>query len=233
MKGKYILLSGTASRDCSTEVLDRAIEFVRAVVTEMLKAGGSFVVLLGDENRTIGTDGRPRIFDWVIMRAIQEYGEVTTLPSRTYAYVVMADDAWQSKMDDANRRVLSTLELRRMIEVARIRREEFTGGEYRRIQVERADAMIGLGGGKGTYSVGRQMIGVGKPVLPIDLAVGAFSEDGEGAVLLHKEMQSEAARFLPRTHQDVVNQLESSSLSTTSHSVADVAQRVVEILSRA
>ena len=232
MNGKYILLSGAASRDCSAELLDRAIEFVEAVVAEILKSGGSLVVLLGDESQTRGPDGRPRIFDWVIMRGIQAYGEATTLPPRAYAYVVMADDAWQSKMDDANRRVLSTLQRRRMIEVERIRREEYTGGEYRRIQVERADAMIGLGGGKGTYSVGRQMIGAGKPVLPIDLAIGAFSEDGEGALLLHKEMQSEAPRFLPRTHGDVVNQLEASSLANAIHSVPDVAQRVVEILNQ-
>ena len=232
MKGKFVLVSGSAGRSCSEQQLDLAVRFVQLFVAEVLKAGGGLVVLTGDENRTKGADGKPRIFDWTILRAIEEYAGVTTRAPRAYARVVMADDAWQSRMDDGNRRTFSNLQQRGVLEVERIRREEFTGGKYRRIECELADAMIALGGGKGTYSVGGEMIELGKPVLPLDLEIGAFSKDGEGALLLHKELQVDPNLFFPTTHSDVVNQIEALSLQRGSHEAADVAQRAVEALSR-
>ena len=118
-----------------------------------------------------------------------------------------------------------------MLEAERIRREKFTGGEYRRTECELADAMVALGGGTGTYSVGEEMMDLGKPVLPLDLKIGAFSEDGEGALLLHKELQSNPSDFFPATHRHFINQIESLSLQGGNHRAGIVAQRAVEILS--
>ena len=92
--------------------------------------------------------------------------------------------------------------------------------------------MVALGGGKGTYSLGMDMIDLGKPVMPMDLEIGALSEDGEGAVQLHREVLSDPAAYFPRTHGDVVNQIETLSLKRGTHDVADVALRAVELLSR-
>ncbi len=231
MKGKFVVLSGTASRACPAERLDLAIRFVQLFVAEVLKAGGGMVVLLGGENRTEDADGRPRIFDWIVLRAIEDYVAVTTQAPRTYARAVMSDHTWQSRLDDGNRQTLTNLQQRRVLEVERIKREEFTGGKYRAIQCELADGMIALGGGKGTYAVGRKMIASGKPVLPLDLDIGAFSEDGEGALLLHRELQSDPGVFLPVTHGQVVNQIEALSLAGCNSEVRTVAQRAVEVLS--
>ena len=232
MNGKYVLLSGTASRDCPVPELDMATSFVQSFTAEVLRAGGGLVVLLGEENRTKGADGRPHIFDWTILRAIEEYVGVTTQAPRIHVRAVMADDAWQSRMDDGNRRTFSNLQQRGVLEVERIRREKFTGGEYRRTECEMADAMVALGGGTGTYSVGEEMMELGKPVLPLDLKIGALSEDGEGALLLHKELQSNPSDFSPATHSHVINQIESLSLQGGNHRAGIVAQRAVEILSR-
>ena len=209
-----------------------AVSFVQSFTAEVLKAGGGLVVLLGDENRAKGPDGRPRIFDWIILRAVEEYVGVTTQAPRIHVRAVMADDAWQSRMDEGNRRTFSNLQQRGVLEVERIRRERFTGGEYRRTECELADALIALGGGKGTYSVGEEMMELGKPVLPLDLKIGAISEDGEGALQLHKELQSNPSDFFPATHGRVINQVESLSLQGGNHQAASVAQIAVEILSR-
>ena len=169
MKGNFLLISGTASRSCPPEQLARGIQFIELLTAEVLRAGGGLVVLLGDENRTKGADGNPRIFDWIIMRAIERYATNTIEPARTLAWVVISDDAWDRKMDDNNRRIFTSLQQRGVLEIERIRREEFTGGAYRRSECELADVMVALGGGKGTYSLGMDMIDLGKPVLPVDL----------------------------------------------------------------
>ena len=229
MEGKFVLLSGTASRSCSVQQLDLAIRFVQLFVTEVLKAGGGMVVLLGDEKRGQASDSKPRIFDWTVLRAIEEYVDVTTEPVRTYARVVMSDHAWLSKLDDDSRRTLTRLQQRSVLEIERIEREEFTGGEYRKLESELADTMVALGGGKGTYTAGRKMIEISKPVLPLDLEIGALSEDGQGALLLHKELQSDPRQFLPKTGNQAANQLELLSLEG-GHGVAEVARRAAEIL---
>ena len=232
MKGNFLLISGSASRSCPPEQLARAIQFIELLTSEVLRAGGGLVVLLGDENQTKGPDGNPRIFDWIIMRAIERYATNTIEPARTLAWVVMSDDAWDRNMNDDNRQIFTSLQQRGVLEIERIRREEFTGGAYRRSECELADVMVAVGGGKGTYSLGMDMIDLGKPVLPVDLEIGSLSEDGEGAVQLHREMLSDPGAYFPRTHGDVVNQMETLSLERSGHDVAGVALRAVELLSR-
>lgn len=232
MKGNFLLISGSASRSCPPEQLARAIQFIELLTAEVLRAGGGLVVLLGDENQTKGPDGNPRIFDWIIMRAIERYATDTIEPARTLAWVVMSDDAWDRNMNDDNRQIFTSLQQRGVLEIERIRREEFTGGAYRRSECELADVMVSVGGGKGTYSLGMDMIDLGKPVLPVDLEIGSLSEDGEGAVQLHREMLSDPGAYFPRTHGDVVNQMETLSLERSGHDVAGVALRAVELLSR-
>ena len=91
MEGRFVLLTGTASRTCSVQRLDLAVRFVQLFVAEVLKAGGGMVILVGDEKLGQASDDRPRIFDWTVLRAIEEYVAVTTEPVRTYARVVMSD----------------------------------------------------------------------------------------------------------------------------------------------
>ena len=188
MNGKFILLSGSASPSCPADKLDIASQFVKSFTGEALRRGGGIVVLAGDEISTQDGHGRPHVFDWLALREVENYAKSTTEPSRPYARVVMSDEAPESKIDDANLRLLRNLEQRNVIELCPIRREVFTGGESRKVMVERADAMIAIGGGKGTYSAGTEMIAQGKPVLPFDLQLGSTVDDGDGAVALHREM---------------------------------------------
>ena len=57
------------------------------------------------------------------------------------------------------------------------------------------------------------MIDQGKPVLPLDLNLGAITEDGEGGVALHREMMSATDRFFPNTHSQIKNRMGLFSLN--------------------
>ena len=230
MNGRFVLFSGSASSSCPDERLDQAIQFLGCFVPQVLQAGGGFVVLLGDEDETRGDDGKPRIFDWEILRSVERYVESTTDGIRVYARVVISDNAWVDKMSTGNRQTFSNLQRRGALEVERIRREEYAGGTYRRVECELADALLALGGGRGTYIVGREMLELGKPVLPLDLDIGASSEDGEGALLLHRELQAEPSLFFPATHDRVMEQLE--AVSFPGNPIDGVARRTVEMLNR-
>ena len=230
MRGQFILLSGSASRSCPDDKLDQAMQFVEGLVQHALQAGGGVVVLLGNEDSAKGEDGKPRIFDWVILRAIESYAASTLGAPRTYARVIMSDDAWNRKMGQVNRQTLTNLQQRGVVEIKRIRRETYTGGTYRKAACELADVLIAAGGGKGTYLAGQDMLAMGKPVLPLDLDIGSFSEDGEGALALHREFLTDFTRFLPRTHSSIASRIETISFNGGGCDVARISRSVVELL---
>ena len=232
MDGKFVFVSGSAGRPCPSDKLDVATKFVRAFTGEVLIRGGGVVVLAGDEGG-IGEDrGPPHVFDWVTLQEVERYATSTTGTPRSYARVVMSDAARESKIDDAGLRLLRDLEQRGAIEFRQIRREMFTGGEYRRVMVERSDAMVAIGGGKGTYAAGTEMMGRGNPVLPLDLQLGSTTNDGGGAVALHKELTTEPERFFPCTHREVVNRTGLLSLDRGVNRPETVARVAAEMLAK-
>ena len=186
----------------------------------------------GDEESTKDENGVPHVFDWVALRQVEDYAGSTAEAPRPYARIVMSDKAPESKIDAANLRLLRNLEQRNVVEIFHIRREVFTGGEYRKVMIDRADAMLAIGGGKGTYSAGTEMIADGKPVLPLDLRLGSTAEDGDGAVALHREIALDPDHFFPNTHRDVKNKLGLLSLDREINDAETVARVSVEMLAQ-
>ena len=232
MDGKFIMLSGSASPSCPADKLFVASEFVRCFTGEALRRGGGLVVLAGSEEATKGEHGTPHIFDWLALREVEQYVESSTEPPRPYAKIVMSDAATESRIDPANLRLLKNLEQRNVVELLPIRREVFTGGEYRKVMIEQADAFVAVGGGKGTYSAGTDMMAEGKAVLPLDLQLGSFVQDGDGAVALHREMISDPERFFPNTHQEMRNRIGLLSLDRGISDAGTVARVSAEMLAR-
>ena len=232
MNGKFILLSGSAGRSCPADKLDIAHRFVRSFTEEVLRRGGGIVVLAGDEETAKDERGAPRIFDWVALRQVERHASSTTENPRAYARVVMSDEAPKSKIDHDNLRLLTSLQQRNVVEIHRIPQDLYTGGEYRNAMTQRADAMVAISGGKGTYSAATDMIEQGKPVLPLDMQLGSTAEDGDGAVALHREVTADPARFFPNTHPDIANRFELLSLNREINDAEDVARVSAELLSK-
>ena len=232
MNGRFVLISGSAGQSCPAEKLDVASQFVRSFTGEVLRRGGGVVVLAGDEESVKDEYGAPHIFDWLVLEEVERYANSTTETLRKYARIIMSDKALESKIDDAGLRRLRNLEQRDTVELYQIRREVFTGGEYRKVMLDRADAMLAIGGGKGTYAAGTGMIALGKPVLPLDLQLGSTADDGDGAVSLHREMVAEPGRFFLCTHHEVVNRVGLLSLDRGINDADAVARVSAEMLAK-
>ena len=232
MNGKFVLISGSAGQSCQADKLEVASQFVRSFTREVLRRGGGVVVLAGDQESTKDERGAPHIFDWLALEEVERYVNSTTESPRPYIRVVMSDEARESMIGDAGLRLLRNLEQRNAVELCHVRREVFTGGAYRKVTVEGADAMLAIGGGKGTYSAGTEMTALGKPVLPLDLQLGSIVDDGDGAVTLHREMVSAPGRFFPNTHSEVMNRVGLLSLDRGINDVGAVAQVSAEMLAK-
>ena len=232
MNRKFILVSGSASRSCPREKLNAALGFVSTIAKELLKQGYGLVVLAGDEESTIDEHRLPLVFDWVVLREVERFIESTTENPRLYARIVMSDKAPESKIAVKNLKLLTNLQQRGTVELVHIQQEEFTGGEYRKTLIERADAMVAIGGGKGTYLAGTKMVDIGKPVLPLDLRLGSSADDGGGAVALHKQLTTVPSRFFPNTHQSAINRIGMISLNRGTQNIEDAARVAVEMIDR-
>ena len=92
-------------------------------------------MLAGNEESTKDEHGVPHVFDWLVLREIEEYAQSTIEDPRPYARIVMSDEAPESKIEPANLRLLRNLEQRNVVELCPIRREVFTGGEYRKAMI--------------------------------------------------------------------------------------------------
>ena len=228
----FVLISGSAGLSCPADKLDVACQFVRRFTGEVLRLGGGIVVMAGDETSVKDEHGVPHVFDWVALREVERYAASTTESSRPYARVIMSDNARESKIDRAGLRLLKNLGQRNAAEFCQIRRDVFTGGEYRRVMIEQSNAMLAVGGGKGTYTAATKMTALGKPVLPLDLQLGSTADDGEGAVALNREMATETDRFFPNTHRDVMNRAGLLSLDRGINDAGTVAQVSAEMLAR-
>ena len=230
MKGKFVWISGTASMSCDSEKLAAAIAFIQHFTSDVLGRGGGIVVLAGDEESTKDKGGTPHIFDWVALREVESYAESYVGDPRVFVRVVMSDKAREEKIDSANLKTLRNLEQREAVEVSYIQRTRFTGGTYRSREAELSDALLAIGGGKGTYNSGVDMRALNKPLLPLDLQIGSISEDGEGAVELHREMMTDPSLFLPRTHKRAINKIGTFSLHNQVNDVQAAARTAVDVI---
>ena len=225
-KPKFFLLAGSVSRSTAVSAVDRAHEFVREVTKKVLSAGGGFVVFVSAE--PVNEANQPLVFDWTILREIDAtFTEAVTSPR---VIIVTSDKTRREKMNAEQRKLIALLAQRGLVEMAAIPDDLVTGGNVGDEQAERAAGMIALGGGKGVADRARKLRKKGLPVYPMDLQIGANSEDGEGAIALHRDFMSGPLSFLSHTGDAARSKSLALSLDEPIQSVAAIAEGVVAIL---
>lgn len=195
LPGKLILIAGSAAAGAPGEKLARAHDFVKLLVRRVLGAGGGLIVFASNEPTS--DTGTPLIFDWTILREIEL---VSPQPrSAPRVVIVTSDKARAAKMNDSQRSLLARLSSRGIADVIDVPNAVHTGGNIGYEQTSRAAAMIAIGGGKGVTDRAWKLQKTGVPVLPFDLKLGSLSDDGDGALGLHRAFLAEPRRFFATT----------------------------------
>lgn len=225
-KPKYFLLAGSASESAAATSIDRAHEFVREVTRRVLEAGDGFVVYTASE--PINAAKQPLIFDWTILREIDAChpGQATS----PRVVIVLAERHRQTRMNPEQRALIARLSMRGLAKVDVIPDEVVTGGNVGDAQASHASGMLALGGGKGISDRAYKMMKMGLPVYPMDLKIGANSEDGEGALDLYRKFMSAPLSYLSYTGAEAVSKTPALSLEEPVLPVPEIAAHVVAIL---
>lgn len=225
LASSYILLAGSISNITENVLIDRAHEFVGAFVEEVLDAGGGFVIYVAAE--PVNEDNKPLLFDWTVARAVDKL--IPGDSSQVRLKIVASQERLQSKANPEQRMLLGGMIARGVAELVPLEDEVLTGGNVGDEQIEHATAMVALGGGKGVLDRARKMSRKLLPVLPLDLQLGANSEDGAGALGVLRNFHTNPLTYMPNSGNKIVKVMSALSLQEPVIALSNISKRIVKI----
>lgn len=219
LENEFILIAGSISKKTEKASIDLAHDFTRAVTKSVLAAQGGLVVYLAGQ--PVNESGDALTFDWTVVYEAEKLLAGCT-PARQLK-IVTSQSAMQEKMTPEQRMLIRRLSADGFAEIIYLEDDVITGGNIGDEQAEVATAMIALGGGKGVSDRARKMRKRKLPILPFDLRLGGFSEDGEGALGLHANLFKNPSEMFFFTGEQVKGRLDSMSLQEPLYSLDKLA----------
>jgi hypothetical protein len=202
LNGRRIQIAGSASGSTDPALVRYAHDVIARLVTKIMTAGGGIVVSAGREPRPEGAaaDAPSLTFDWAALEAAaqclqQGYGAWP--PESGLPIVVVSSEKAESEIPDSRRPLYDTLLRSGRLQVESIMPGSRAAALLRQRQAVFGDALVILGGGTGVEHSADLYMSRRKPVVPLDLAIGASRDDGTGGALrLAKQARAEPNRFL-------------------------------------
>lgn len=219
LENEFILIAGSISKKTEKVSIDLAHDFTRALTKSVLAAKGGLVVYLA--GLPTNEAGDALTFDWTVVYEAEKLLAGCT-PARQLK-IVTSQSAMQEKMTPEQRMLIRRLSADGFAEIIYLEDDVITGGNIGDEQAEVATAMIALGGGKGVSDRARKMRKRKLPILPFDLRLGGFSEDGEGALGLHANLFKNPSEMFFFTGDQVKGRLDSMSLQEPLYSLDKLA----------
>ncbi len=239
--GRHVQIAGSASGKTDPALIGYAHEVVSNLVKGVMAAGGGIVVGIGREPRPDGSapDAPSLLFDWTALEAAAEclkQGFRAWPTEFGLPIVVASSEKAVSEIPDDRRPLYEELLRSGMLHVESIMPGSRAAVFLRQRQAIFGDALVILGGGSGVEHSADLYLSRRKPVVPIDLALGASRDDGTGgAMRLAKEARSEPARFFrfsPAFANTEGAALAQIATRNGAAAASDVANRTVSLLTK-
>ncbi|MHB8527522.1 MAG: hypothetical protein ACYDD2_15420 [Candidatus Acidiferrales bacterium] len=239
--GRRIQIAGSASGKTDLALVGYAHQVVGSLVKGVMAAGGGIVVGIGREPRPDGSapDAPSMLFDWTALETAAEclkHGFPTWPAESGLPIVVASSEKAVTEIPDNRRPLYEELLRSGLLHVESIMAGSRAATFLRQRQAIFGDALIILGGGTGVEHSADLYLSRRKPVVPLDLALGASRDDGTGgAMRLAKEARSEPARFFrfsPTYANTEGAALAEIATRDGAAAASDVANRTVSLLTK-
>jgi hypothetical protein len=200
--GRRIQIAGSASPQTDPRLIQYAHEIVRHLVPNVLLTGGGIVASIGKEPRAPGSaaDSPSLIFDWTALEAAAECLRNDSLlwpGDLGLPIILVSSEKSESEIPESRRSLYEFLLTSGKVRVESIMAGSRAAVFLRQRQAQFGDALVILGGGTGVEHSADLYMARRRPVLPLDLALGASRDDGTGGGLrLSKQSRAEPHRFL-------------------------------------
>jgi hypothetical protein len=193
-------IAGSADAGVEPDLLRDAHALVTAVVQGWLTRGGGLVSGLGAEPLSTADPTLPIIFDWTIATAALGALEAGAASPRTEDGQLLAVRTSQRARGQipANRRpIFDRLLALGALDLAFLPDTWRSGALMRRAQAELGGVLVILGGGAGVEDLANLYCAASRPVIPIDVPLGAASNDATiGGQGLARRALNDARDFL-------------------------------------
>ncbi len=201
LHGRRLQISGSANAKTDPVLIAYAHDVVRELVKEAMRGGGGIVVGLGKEPRPEGAaaDAPSLLFDWT---ALETAADCVTAGANAWPrkfglpIVVATSEKAELEIPDNRLSLHNTLLKSGLLQVESIMPGSRSATFVRQRQAAFGDALVILGGGTGVEHSASLYLQRRRPVIPLDLPLGASRDDGTGgARRLSKEARSDPTRF--------------------------------------
>jgi hypothetical protein len=182
--GRYIHLAGSANKSRPASLIRYAHDLMRNITAEILRSGGGLVLFAGREPlQKQGDAGSPAlIFDWTTLETVAASASHGRLPwPHTRPPIVVVTSEKAEKEIPENRRALwQSLLKSGLVRVEYIQPGARSGALLRERQSQFGNVLICVGGGTGVEHLADLYQARHRPVIPLDIALGASRDDGIG-----------------------------------------------------
>jgi hypothetical protein len=201
LSGRISHIAGSASNATESSLIDYGHNVIKSLVRNLLREGGKFLVQVGKEPAKIES-GRhiPLIFDWTILAVIYEYlrsNKLDFTSKKEKPIITVVKQDFEDSIPENRRNLWEGLRKREAVQIEFLE-EGWSSGAVRRIRMsEYGDLLIILSGGEGVEHLAEEYNRHSKPIIPLDLNLGANKNDGSGgAPRLFSKMLRDYKPFL-------------------------------------
>lgn len=237
--GRRIQIAGSASSSTDASLLRYAHELVTGIVDRLLKEGAGLVLNAGKEPfGDVPACGLPSlIFDWTALEtaaACLRVGSSPWPPDGGPAIIIVTSEKAVSEIPSGRLGLWEELIDGGFIEIEYIQPGARSATMIRDRQAQLGDVLLVISGGTGVEHLARLYLDRHKPLIPLDLKLGASRDDGTGgAWMLAREAKHDIVRFFslrpPHAHMAGAR-LEGIATRNGGVEPILVAQKVIELL---
>jgi len=235
--GRRVQISGSASFKTDARLTQYAHDLVSQLVRAILRNGGGLVLGAGREPRP--TPEAPSVlFDWTALEiaAASFTSHYATWP-KSYGppLIIVTSEKSESEIPEYRRSLWDSLLKSGLMRVESILAGARSGALLRERQAQHGDVLITLGGGTGVEHLADLYLSRRRPVISLDLPLGASREDGTGgSERLAQKTREHAERFIRFQREFAGTENARLASISTRGGVADVetvARNLHELLS--
>ena len=223
--GRRFHLAGSISEDASVATVaevNRAREFVKALVLELLSKGANFVVPVDAEKTR--PDGHPVCFDWLVWETV--HSNLSRRPADAPGPLVIAvkHHKNEGQVPAEFRSVWDAMRVSPQVET-RSAAHWNMASKRMEVQAGHGDILLAIGGGEGVHFLANLYHDAGKPVIPMNFNLGPVST-GASRLFDFGMSGSNAQRFFQTvgttTPQSWLNRIEMHMSKLMGDGVRDV-----------
>ncbi len=239
LKGRRIHIVGSAASHWDVKQVAYAHTLVARLVDSLIERGASFVVPFGKEPFLDGrTEGPAQIFDWTVAEVLfQAARDGRAAPNGPNGKLVttIATSKTDGHIPTTRRAIYDGF---RSLNAVRTEFIEpgWSAGSFRRQRLAQlGDILIGISGGEGVEHLALEYSAKGKPVIPLDLNLGASQHDGSGGAsrLFHRALAkpSDFFKVLPGdSPADLLDRIRTRDASADVDAVVSALMILMEAL---